>query len=150
MVTAHGLSGFSRRIPWCVLEELAQEATLRTLQVPADNPAAFARRTARNLAIDWLRRQREEALDEQHAGGDPWQVSDARLDVEAALSRAPARHRTLLARLYLREESLADLVAEEVGGSREQVGEDVWGRGRDALYKRRRRSLDFFAERLAS
>jgi DNA-directed RNA polymerase specialized sigma24 family protein len=150
MVSTRALSGFAPRIPWCVLEELAQEATLRTLTRAADNPRAFARRTAHNLAIDWLRRHRDEPLDDDQGAPDPWKASDARLDVETLLAAAPARHRTLVARLYLHGEALEDLIEEEVGGSREDVAEAEWARARDVLYKRRRRSLAWLAKQMAA
>jgi len=150
MVSTRALSGFAPRIPWCVLEELAQEATLRTLHRGADNPRAFARRTAHNLAIDWIRRHREEPLEEHHRAPDPWASRNARLDVRSILADAPARHRILLTRLFLHEEPLEDLIEEEVGGCREQVPAAEWNRARDLLYKRRRRSLAWFAQKLES
>jgi len=150
MVSTRALSGFAPRIPWCVLEELAQEANLRTLTRGADNPRAFARRTAHNLAIDWIRHQREEPLTEHQKARDPWPSRNARLDVETLLEAAPPRHRALLTRLFLYEEPLEHLIAEEVGGSRMQVPEGEWKRARDLLYKRRRRCLAWCARNLDS
>jgi DNA-directed RNA polymerase specialized sigma24 family protein len=137
-------------VPACVRQELEQEARLRTLAATGiERPEAFARRVARNLAIDWLRRRRTVPLEEERMEGA--RCVEERLDVlrlRAVLRSAPEGHRQVLVRLYLQEEAIEVLVAELAGGSREAVGERAWAKARDAVYKRRLRALGWVRERM--
>jgi hypothetical protein len=136
-------------IPPCVLDDLRQEAWIRTFTASdVRHPRAYERRVLRHLAADWLRRQREAPDDPDRHATCPWSAVDARLDLEAALARAPARYRQLAIRHYLRGEPLDALIEEAAGGPRHAVGEQVWQRSRDATYKRRLRSLAWLADNM--
>ena len=139
-----------RAVPVCVRQELEQEARLRTLSAEGvDCPTAYARRVARNLAIDYLRRRRTVPFEEgQLACPSSWR--EEALDLRrlaVLLPLAPASHREVLTRLFLREESVSAMVAEVAGGPRKAVDEATWSRARDAVYKRRRRALTWLRER---
>lgn len=144
-----------RSVPVCVRQELEQEARLRTLCAQGvECPEAFARRVARNLAIDWLRRSRMVGLDDALQATHPALRAAPRehgFDLERlreVLRKAPQRHREVLARLYLQEDPVDALVAESLGASRDDVGEAAWGRARDAVYKRRTRALRWVRDRM--
>jgi DNA-directed RNA polymerase specialized sigma24 family protein len=134
---------FHSQIPVEVREELAMEAVTRTLEArQMRSPPGFARRVARNLAIDWLRARREVLVERELA--DPREPSViAQLDAERAVSllaRAPRSYRTTLQALFLAEIEVDDLVASECG-EREELTEAAWGQARDRVYKRRARGL---------
>ncbi len=129
-----------RQIPIPVREELAQEAIARALGVAdVEAPLALTRRIARNLAVDWLRRRREEHLHEQEAGSDGWQAQmHARLDAQravAVLERAPPSYREVVHRCFLEDVDVDTLIDEEC-----RPGE-ARGRVQDRIYKRRTRGL---------
>lgn len=148
---ARSLRGFRHQIPSQVLEELAQEALLRTLDAPGVNDTrAFARRTGRHLAIDWLRKRREIGLPELPDPADrSWADRiDARIDTERALALlalAPRSYRTTVERLYVAGEEVDDLVRAEPGAT---DGPEAWNRLRDVVYKRRQRGLGWVRRRL--
>ena len=139
------LRPYRGRLPRCILQEVAQEAIARTITRPdVRSPLSYARRTAVNLAIDCLRKQRLTRPLAHHEDmpdpfTDAW--SGDRRRVGAVIARAPASYGRLLQRHYLEDEPLEAIIAEEVGGTREEVGERRWGLARDAVYKRRMRAL---------
>lgn len=133
---------FASHLPACVVEELEQEAWLRTWQAEGvTRPQAFGRRVFRNLAVDYLRRDRTRPLSVEPAAppptADPVDVQRVRVWLQ---SLGPTQ-RALLERLFLHEEPVESVVAEVAGGVRDAVGEAAWGRARDLVYKRRRRGL---------
>lgn len=136
-------------IPPPIRDELAQEAALRTWQCAGvTDPAALASRIARNLAVDWLRRQRFVVpLEHDVAGRDPWARADARLDVARALEaldRAPPTYRHVVSALYVEDRDVGELVDEETSADTLTARH----RARDRIYKRRRRGLAWLRERL--
>ena len=133
------LAGF-HQLPRAVRDELAQESVLRVLGVEhVDAPVALTRRIARNLAIDWLRRRREERLPEVALGSDRWQArTDARLDAQRVLrvlDAAPSAYRDVVRRCFLEEEDVETLIDEEL------LPGEVRHRVQDRIYKRRSRGL---------
>jgi len=146
-VTARAtLAGF-HQIPHAVRDELAQEAITRAFGVERiDAPAALTRRIARNLAVDWLRRRREEGLPDEEMGCSRWSAQlEARLDaarVLRLLDAAPPSYRSVVRRTFLEEEDVDALIDEEIrpGEARHRV--------QDRIYKRRRRGLAWARERL--
>lgn len=143
------VAGF-RAIPAAVREELAQEATLRTLAQPGvAHPRAFARQVARRLAIDWHRRGAElVALPaEPPAPGCPIARLEARSALRA-LARcaldAPRRHHEVLSAFGFDQSSMDEVVRDASSGP---PGDDPHRR-RDRWYKRRRRALSWFRARL--
>ena len=149
--SAMALSWFRRRIPSMVLDELCQEAAIRTLQaVGVEDPAAFVHQVARRLAVDWLRRRREHSWDDQveRIGDARWADGvEHRLDAKRVLSvleSAPPAYRALIEALYFRHLDLEDLVRDELASRDEQERPRV----RDALYKRRTRALGWLRSRL--
>jgi DNA-directed RNA polymerase specialized sigma24 family protein len=150
------LSRFRHQIPPCVQEELGQESVARVLTASEVlEPPAFVRRVARNLAIDWLRQQR------QQGGGDIELVQDSawqqrvegRLELErvrAALDEAPGPYRALIEALVFEELELEQIITRELlerGQDPSDPGR--WGLARDAVYKRRARALAWLRRRLA-
>lgn len=135
-----------------VREELAQEATLKTLTAAGVlQPARFAAKVARRLAIDLLRRRTEvlvaDVSDQDEA--DAWQRRvEARLElawVRSTLAAAPRCHRDTVRELYFEDRTLGELVelrlADDPRADR--------GRVQDALYKRRRRATEWLEARRA-
>ena len=145
------LRAFDATLPQCIADEIAQEAITRTLTRSPRSPVAYARRVARNLALDWLRVQRPVADDTPDlvSDDDLERRCDAAVAI-AALRDAPPQHRLLLGRLLYDGLTFDDLVASEVGGSRGRVGDAAWGIGRSRLYKRRQRAVGWLRERLAA
>jgi len=136
----HLLRGF-HNIPEPVRDELAQEAVARALGVDeVAAPLAFTRRIARNLAISWLRKGREELWTEPpDPGSSRWERrTDARLDARRALQvleSAPPAYRDIVRRCFLEDDDVDALVDEE-----RQPGE-ARHRVQDRIYKRRTRGL---------
>ncbi len=136
------------RVPRVVREELAQEATLRTLAArDVREPGPFAGRVASRLAIDWLRRSLEVPL-----GDDPVDArgEEARTDVlldlsrvAAVVARAPRRHRETLQLLFLEDLTIDELLA------RRPLPPADRARERDRLYKRRRRALAWIRDEVS-
>jgi|GEM_PF-6092934 len=115
-------------------EDLAQEAVLRTLEAGATNPAGFVRVTARNLAVDQLRRERRrrhEPLLELPTGVEAVSLDDQVAELESLIARAPTCYGETL------RTSLSD---EPVTWADPQA--------RDAWYKRRERALDWARRKL--
>lgn len=147
---ADTLARFRGRIPRPVLDEIAQEAALRSWSAAAvRDPRAFASRIARNLAIDWIRRAREVSLGDWDGGASAvWDPRlDARLDaqrIRTLLAIAPSAYRATLRALYLDEDTVEQLV------ERTSPGADPRGRARarDLVYKRRGRALAWMRARL--
>jgi len=145
--TRDSLRGF-RQIPPSVRDELAQEALTRVwcMEAEVQAPMALLRRVAHNLAIDWLRRRREEALPERERGSGRWlRQTHARLDVQRVarlMEQAPVAYRDIVQRCFLDEEDVASLIAEEQrpGEARHRV--------QDRIYKRRARGLAWVRLRL--
>lgn len=135
-----------------VREELAQEATLKTLTATGVlQPGRFAAKVARRLAIDLLRRRAEVLVADvsDQDEGCAWQRwVEARLElawVRAALVVAPRIHRETVTQLYFEDRTLGELVELRIAAdpsadrSREQ----------DLLYKRRRRATGWLRDRRA-
>ncbi|MBX2797687.1 MAG: hypothetical protein KTR31_08470 [Myxococcales bacterium] len=146
------LDGFSS-IPVPVREELAQEAAFRTwCRRGVAHERAYVRRTARNLAVDWLRHLDTVRAHQRCRPPLPpdWSLDD-QLDVRRAIAmleaEAPAEYRVVL-RLYLEGAPTDELVEEVLGAPRRQVEPAAWSRARDLLYKRRARSLRWLRARL--
>ena len=143
------------KIPASVREELVQEALLRTWHSPGvHHPRAFVCRTAQNLAISWLRRSRHRERPSPvvlEDAADTWvQQIEARMDLErvaAQVRSAPPSYRQMLV-CVLDEVSIPTLVRAELGLSEDQAERTAWVQRRDALYKRRRRSLAWLRVRL--
>jgi len=140
-----------RAVPACVAEEHVQEAWLRTWKRGGDigRPGGYARQVRRNLAVDWVRRQRAVPFEEGRQAAPRWREDTLdRRRMRWLLRQAPPTYREVLQRLYLDEEPVAQLVAEVAGGVRAEVGERAWGRARDVVYKRRRRGLKWMREQM--
>jgi DNA-directed RNA polymerase specialized sigma24 family protein len=132
-----------RSIPLAVREELAQEATLRTLVQPdVVHPPAFARQVARRLAIDWQRRTGEVPLPDHDLA-----IEDGLLrQLEArALLRCLAAYTATAPRGH--REAVARLVADEC--DRGATPAPVDPLERDRWYKQRRRTRTQLREQLA-
>lgn len=125
---------FARRIPPEIREELCQETVLRVLTATTvRSPQAFAWRVAHHLALDHLRRERGVELPVDLPVPNAFgmdQRMDARTVVRAVSARSAGQGQ-LLARLYLGDREIEDLLP--VGAKRE--------RERSAVYKRRDRAL---------
>lgn len=153
-ISAGALAAFRRRIPSAVLDELCQEAAVRTFQAEGvEDSGAFVYRVARRLGLDWLRRRRELAWDMQveRTGDARWQDAvECRLDigrVQQALGEAPEAYRSLIEALYFRYLDLEDLIREELGT---RGGERDYVRARDVVYKRRNRAIGWLRRRLGT
>lgn len=147
LITARSTLARFHQIPAPVRDELAQEAIVRAFGVEKiEAPVAMTRRIARNLAVDWLRRRREERLPETEVGSDRWQSqTDARLDaarVLRVLDGAPSAYREVVRRCFVDEDDVDTLIDEE-----RQPGE-ARHRVQDRIYKRRARGLAWARRRL--
>ena len=155
---AAALSAF-RHIPGSVRAELGQEAVTRYLDSShVRDPRPFVRRVARNLAIDWVRKSRYEQPCAEpwssFSDGARWQHQiDAHLDVSRAahvLQGAPRNYQELADALFFQGLELEELVDHELsarGVSRADT--KAMTLVRDALYKRRSRTVSWIARQLA-
>lgn len=137
------LHRYREAIPPEVREEMAQEATLRTLARPGvDTPAAFVRTVARHLALDHLRLERLRRAahpDELAPSRDPlaaWERVDV-VTLLRVLDRAPEHYRAVL--LEWVDEDRPALFNRSGHLGRPQLWADPLER--DRAYKMRERAL---------
>lgn len=139
-------------LPVQVREDLAQEASLRTLLAErVVHPARFAAQVAAHLAIDCLRRKTEVLLPDagELTATCPWEARvEAHLDwerVRRIIGAGPSGHRETLRVLFVEDTSLAEVVERTV---RANPGADPHVE-RDRWYKRRKRALTWFRAAVA-
>jgi RNA polymerase sigma-70 factor, ECF subfamily len=125
-----------------VAEELAQEAFARAHRSWArintyDEPGAWVRRVAINLACSSLRRRAREVAALAKLGGrrqDDWEIPETSREFWGAVRALPHRQAAVLALHYYEDLSVADIAA--VLGIAEGTVKVHLHRGRDALRER--------------